>query len=71
MNFFAVCPKALRNYSEPNGIASTTDGGILVFWESLQNHAFNCEEMKLSKILGLNVKLKYGKSKVSPAMKVL
>ena len=46
-------------------------GAILVFWESLRNHAVNCEEMKLCKILGLNVKLKNGKSKVSPIMKVL
>ena len=50
MNFFAVCPKALKNYSEPNGIASTTDGGILVFWELWQNHVVNSEEMKWKKI---------------------
>ena len=38
-------------------------GGILVFWESWQNHVVNCEEMKLCKIFGLNVKLKNDESK--------
>ena len=38
---------------------------ILVFWESWRNHVVNCEEMKLSKILVLNVKLKNDESKSS------
>ena len=33
-------------------------GVILVFCESWQDHVVNCEEMKLCKILGSNVKLK-------------
>ena len=43
-------------------------GGILVFWELWRNHVVNCEEMKLCKNLGLNVKLKNDESKFSPMM---
>ena len=43
-------------------------GGILVFWESWQNHVVNCDKMKLCKIFGLYVKLKNDKSKFLPMM---
>ena len=43
---------------------------ILVFWEAWWNHAFNGEEMKLFKILCLDVKLKNDESKFSPIMTV-
>ena len=45
-------------------------GGILVFCESWRNHAVNWEEMKLTKILGLNVKLKNDESKFLPIMTI-
>ena len=45
-------------------------GGILVFWESRQNHVVDCEEMKLCKFLGLNMKLKNDESKFLPIMTV-
>ena len=45
-------------------------GGILVFWESRLNHVVNCEEMKLCKILALNVKLKKSESKILPIITV-
>ena len=45
-------------------------GGILVFWESWQNHVVNCEEMKLSEILGLNVKLKNDERKFLQIMTI-
>ena len=44
--------------------------GVLVFWESWQDRVVNCEEMKLCKILGLNVKLKNDESKILPIMTV-
>ena len=43
-------------------------GGNMVFWESWRNHVDNCEEIKLGKILGLNVKLKNDESKFSVIM---
>ena len=43
-------------------------GGILVFWEQWQNHVVNCEEMKLCKIVGLNVTMKTDESKNLPIM---
>ena len=45
-------------------------GGILVFWESSRNNVVNCEETKLCKTLGLNVKLKNDECRFSPAMTV-
>ena len=45
-------------------------GGILVFWESRLNHVVNCEEIKLCKILALNVKLKKSESKILPIVTV-
>ena len=45
-------------------------GGMLVIWESWQNHVVNWEEMKDCKILSLNVKLKNDESKFSPIMTV-
>ena len=44
--------------------------GILVFWESGRNHVVNCEEIKLCKILGLDVKLKNDESNFSLIMTV-
>ena len=44
--------------------------GLLVFWESWQHHVVSCEEMKICKILGLNVKIKTDESKILPVMKV-
>ena len=47
-------------------LTSRRHGGILVFWESWRNLVVNSEEMKLCKILGINVKLKNDKFKFSP-----
>ena len=45
-------------------------GDILVFWESQRKHVVNCEEMKLCKTFGLNVKLKNDESKFLSRMTV-
>ena len=50
---------------------STSLWGMLVFCESWRNHVVNCEEMKLGKILGLNVKLKNDESNSSSMMTVM
>ena len=47
------------------------DGGA--YWsllESWQNHVVNCKEIKLCKILGLNVKLRNDVSRFSPIITV-
>ena len=38
---------------------------ILILSESLQNHVVNCEETRLCKILGLNVKFRNDESQFS------
>ena len=45
-------------------------GGILVIWERWRNHVVNWEEMRVGKILSLNVKLKNDESKFLPIMTV-
>ena len=46
--------------------AASLSGGVLVFWEAGQKHIINCEEMKLCKILDLNVKVKTDERKYWP-----
>ena len=40
--------------------------GILVFWEAWQKHFVKCDEMKVCKILDLNLKVKTDESKFWP-----